>query len=217
MQFLSALAFVFLSTCALLPQTRPVEVGEDATQPALEATVALVGDLGQTYCSGVLHRGIVITANHCVDHLDDPEHSPGLNIVLRSDESELIPAEVLRNDFGHDVALVRATDRVLPDGLVLAASPPGYGEGVVVIGHPYGLRWSMVNGIVSHPRREGGPMPTMLWVQISSPVSPGNSGGPVLNGRAEIVGIVSFIVNSDSHLAGAVHLEAIQEVLSEVH
>lgn len=57
------------------------------------------------------------------------------------------------------------------------------GEPIFVIGHPEGLRFTLSSGIVS--RLEGD------IVQISAPVSPGNSGGPVYDARGNLVGIVS--------------------------
>jgi S1-C subfamily serine protease len=62
-------------------------------------------------------------------------------------------------------------------------SPPKDGEPIFVIGHPQGLRFSLSNGIIA---REEGSM-----IQISAPVSPGNSGGPVFDGRGNLLGIVS--------------------------
>jgi S1-C subfamily serine protease len=52
-----------------------------------------------------------------------------------------------------------------------------------VIGHPQGLRFSLSSGIIA--REEGG------IIQISAPVSPGNSGGPVYDERGNLLGIVS--------------------------
>jgi S1-C subfamily serine protease len=57
------------------------------------------------------------------------------------------------------------------------------GEPIFVIGHPEGLRFTLSNGIIS--RLDGD------VVQISAPVSPGNSGGPVYNAHGNLVGIVN--------------------------
>jgi serine protease Do len=60
---------------------------------------------------------------------------------------------------------------------------PKDGEPIFVIGHPQGLRFTLSNGIIS--REEGG------IIQISAPISPGNSGGPVYDERGNLLGIVT--------------------------
>lgn len=79
------------------------------------------------------------------------------------------------------------------------------GEPVFVIGHPKGLKFTLSNGMVS--RRE----PEVGLLQISAPVSPGNSGGPVFDDRGNLIGIVvSQAVGSDAqNLNFAVGAEAL--------
>lgn len=61
------------------------------------------------------------------------------------------------------------------------------GETVFVIGHPEGLRFTLSTGIIS--RMEGN------TIQMSAPVSPGNSGGPVFDDKGNLVGIVTSMVD----------------------
>jgi S1-C subfamily serine protease len=63
------------------------------------------------------------------------------------------------------------------------------GENVFVIGHPEGLRFTLSTGIIS--RLHGS------TIQISAPVSPGNSGGPVFDERGDLVGIVTSMVDKN--------------------
>jgi S1-C subfamily serine protease len=61
------------------------------------------------------------------------------------------------------------------------------GERAVSIGNPLGLEHTLTTGIVSSRRTfKGRP-----WIQMSTPISPGNSGGPVFNGRGEVVGVTT--------------------------
>ncbi len=59
------------------------------------------------------------------------------------------------------------------------------GDDVVCIGNPHGLVWTMTDGSVS-ARRENA-------IQISAPISPGNSGGPLVNSYGELIGVNSFV------------------------
>ena len=91
----------------------------------------------------------------------------------------------------------------------LAKSGPTIeGESVFVIGHPEGLRFTLSTGIVS--RLQGS------VVQISAPVSPGNSGGPVFDEHGTLVGIVTSMVDRSGdpnaeNLNFAVRADAILE------
>src|SRR5262249_21665106 len=57
------------------------------------------------------------------------------------------------------------------------------GEAIYVIGHPEGLKFTLSNGIIS--RLDGS------VVQISAPVSPGNSGGPVYDAHGNLIAVVT--------------------------
>jgi len=62
------------------------------------------------------------------------------------------------------------------------------GESIFVIGHPEGLTFSISNGLISQKRNEE-------LIQISAPVSPGNSGGPVYDEYGNLIGIVQSVLD----------------------
>ncbi|MGD0570682.1 MAG: serine protease [Candidatus Sulfotelmatobacter sp.] len=70
---------------------------------------------------------------------------------------------------------------------VAKATPQSEGENIFVIGHPEGLRFTLSTGIIS--RMQGS------TIQMSAPVSPGNSGGPVFDDRGNLVAIVTSMVD----------------------
>jgi len=82
-----------------------------------------------------------------------------------------------------DLALVTLPLR-LP-ALPVAAKRPLVGDPLLVLGSPLGLGGTVTSGIVSAYRTEDG----TEYLQFSAPISPGNSGGPVINRRGEVVGI----------------------------
>jgi hypothetical protein len=69
--------------------------------------------------------------------------------------------------------------------LPLSATTPATGEHIVVLGAPEGLTNTVSDGIVSAIR----PLDGQTLIQISAPISPGSSGGPVLNMRGEVIGV----------------------------
>jgi S1-C subfamily serine protease len=64
------------------------------------------------------------------------------------------------------------------------------GEDIFVIGHPQGLRYTLSTGIISRTDAD--------VLQMSAPVSPGNSGGPVYDDRGNLVGIVTSMVDRNT-------------------
>lgn len=71
---------------------------------------------------------------------------------------------------------------------LVSANQVNAGDTIYVIGHPEGLYFSLSTGIVSR-------QPTDHTLQISAPISPGNSGGPVYDPHGALVGIVSYTFN----------------------
>jgi serine protease Do len=108
--------------------------------------------------------------------------------VVRSDGQKQTGASV-QSDGLLDLALVRVTGAAatpLPLGDV---SELVVGEQVMVIGSPMGLEFTVHPGIVSNVSRT---MFGLSYFQIDAQVNPGNSGGPVLNDRGQVVGVVSL-------------------------
>ena len=74
----------------------------------------------------------------------------------------------------------------LPRPVVLGVSDEVVvGESVVVIGNPIGLEHTMTDGMVSSRRVYEG----KRYIQMSAPVSPGNSGGPVFDEHGDVIGV----------------------------
>jgi len=82
-----------------------------------------------------------------------------------------------------DLALIDVKADIAP--LKASKETPRAGEAVLVIGSPLGLGGSVTTGSVSALRSEGG----INFIQFSAPISPGNSGGPLVNSAGEVIGI----------------------------
>jgi len=84
--------------------------------------------------------------------------------------------------------------------LPLGVVRPTIGERVFALGNPLGLEGTISEGIVSGIRQlEDGEL-----YQITSPISPGSSGGPVLNSRGEVIGVATAALRSGQNLNFAV-------------
>jgi len=93
-------------------------------------------------------------------------------------------SQIVALDPDHDLALLSVPGFDAPK-LPLADAPPAAGESVVVLGSPKGFEGSVSTGVVAAVRPQG--------VQFTAPISPGSSGGPVLNDRAQVIAVSASV------------------------
>ncbi len=154
--------------------------------------------------------GLVLTNNHVVAGVDR------VRVVL-SDGSE-VDAEIVGQDAKTDLALLRL-DRAaaelhpLPLGDSDEILP---GDWVVAIGNPFGLDHTVTVGIVSAKGRDIGHGPYDDYIQTDAAMNPGNSGGPLLNMRGEVVGINAAINPEANTIGFAVPINLAKEILPEL-
>lgn len=98
-------------------------------------------------------------------------------------------------DEGRDICVARI-DSTETNIIPIAQDLPRKGERVTALGSPHGLSFTATTGIISaiRPADElgrdiGDPTMRGTWVQVDAALSPGNSGGPLINGKGEVVGM----------------------------
>jgi hypothetical protein len=99
---------------------------------------------------------------------------------------------VLAVDADRDLVLLKVSGRRLPYLALAPTEGLQVGDHVVAIGSPLGLEGSVSDGIVSALRNEE---QGANWIQTTAPVSHGNSGGPLLDMRGKVVGVITAGVN----------------------
>lgn len=85
------------------------------------------------------------------------------------------------------------------------------GERVIAIGSPQGLENTVSDGIISAIRS----YKTTRYLQITAPISPGSSGGPVLNGSGQVIGVATMQAQEGQNLNFAVSSEHLKPLLDE--
>ena len=157
-----------------------------------QESVAQVRSRGRGIGAGVIWagEGLVVTNHHVVA---GRSRNPKVTVVLR--DGREVDAEVVKRGHNLDLALLRLEDA--PHDL--SAAPVGdsdalrVGELVYAIGHPWGRLGAVTAGVVSGLGVAGGPGGGTRYVQSDVSLAPGNSGGPLLNARGEVVGINAMI------------------------
>lgn len=120
-------------------------------------------------------RSTLITNYHVIEE-EWKANRKGLRL---RQESRQLDATVERVSVGNDVALLTFSG-ALPT-LSKAPDQPAVGDPVLVVGAPLGLGGSVSNGIVAAYRNG--------YIQFTAPIAPGNSGGPVVNLKGQVVGV----------------------------
>jgi len=142
--------------------------------------------------------GFIVTNAHVVENADE------VNVRL-TDKREL-KAKVIGVDVRSDVAVVKVEASGLPIMKIGDAKKLRPGEWVIAIGSPFGFQNSVTAGIVSATSRENLAQDPNLdavpFIQTDVAVNPGNSGGPLLNMKGEVVGINSQIFSRTGSFAG---------------
>lgn len=95
------------------------------------------------------------------------------------------PGTIVRVDPGDDLAIVHIRERLV--ALVSVTQRPKIGATVMAVGSPLGLGGTVTLGIVSGFRSLEG----SDYVQFSAPISPGNSGGPVVDSHGRVIAVAS--------------------------
>lgn len=126
-------------------------------------------------------------------------------------------AKVVKTDESHDLAMIECQDKELVhETAKVATKTPELSEHVVAIGHPSGFYYSVLNGTVAAYRGSikgydvRGP-----FLQLQAPVFYGNSGGPLYNDNAELVGIADAITEALPSEGFYIHLDTIRHFLYE--
>jgi serine protease Do len=134
--------------------------------------------------------GLVLTNHHVVA---GGRRGSRVQVVMR--DGSTFDAEVLKRDRELDLALLRI-EEASGDLLAARVGDSGalrVGQLVYAIGHPWGRLGAVTAGIVSGLDVVRGPGGRARYVQSDVALAPGNSGGPLLNARGEVVGINAMI------------------------
>jgi serine protease Do len=150
----------------------------------------------------------VVTARHLV--VDGA-------VVIRDVSGRELPGVLVGADARTDLALVRV-DGLGATPLRLGSSDDlAVGRTVIAIGNPYGLAHSLAVGVLAGRGRRVGDdladLPRVDFLQLSVPLNPGNSGGPIVGPDGAVVGVLSGTHAQGQAIAFAVPVEVLTRSL----
>jgi tetratricopeptide (TPR) repeat protein len=120
-----------------------------------------------------------------------------------------VPLKVVKIDRKNDLAILSVDVDLTSNPLPLSAETVSPGEQIFAIGNPEGLEKTISQGIVSGLRNRD----DRNLIQITSPISHGSSGGPILNAKGEVVGVAVGMLEDGQNLNFAVPVSYVRSIL----
>ena len=134
-------------------------------------------------------------------------------VAVKTSAGDTFPVTTaLSIDEETDIAVLRTeVPRPLVTLQLADSSLVKVGEDVAAIGSPQGLENTISTGIVSGLRNLSD---KLSYIQMTAPISPGSSGGPLLNANGEVIGITTFLVGGGQNLNFCIPINYAKRMLS---
>jgi len=169
--------------------------------------------------SGVIltSDGYIATNQHVV--------SDAIKVEVTLHNKKTYIAKVVGVDPTTDLALIKIEDNNLPYIPFGNSDQLEVGDWVLAVGNPFDLTSTVTAGIVSakgrniHMLNEKNALAVESFIQTDAAVNPGNSGGPLVNLKGELVGINTAIASSSGSFSGysfAVPVSLVQKVMDDL-
>jgi serine protease Do len=153
--------------------------------------------------------GSILTNNHVVERAE--------RITVKLSDGRTLRARVIGADPDTDIALIKVDGQTgLPVAPLGDSSTLRMGEWVCAIGNPLGYEHSVTVGVVSFLGRKLFDMSLDNYIQTDAAINFGNSGGPLINSRGEVIGINAAISSRASSIGFAVPISGATAVLPQL-
>ena len=134
-----------------------------------------------------------------------------MRVRLIGDPQLLNVAAIERFDALNDLALLHVPDLTAPALELAVGVTPVVGDAIYAVGSPLGVEGTFAPGMVSGLRGEG----RMALIQITAPVSPGSSGGPLLDVQGRVLGVIVGTIAEGQNLNFAIPTTTVTSWLRE--
>jgi serine protease Do len=153
--------------------------------------------------------GFILTNHHVIDGAD--------RIMVRLTDGRNLRAERIGSDPDTDIALIKVESvRSLPYAPLGDSDALRVGEWVIAIGNPLAYEHTVTVGVVSFIGRKLFDSSLDRYIQTDAAINFGNSGGPLINSRGEVIGINAAISSRASNIGFAVPINQASAILPQL-
>lgn len=143
---------------------------------------------GSGTCFALADNNVFVTNYHVVKSFRE--------VCIENSSKDCYLAKVIFVDPVRDLAFLRTAEKIEMPAIQLSTAPIQRGDKAFVAGFPYGMPLGITAGIISATSQL---MENKPYIQVDAAVNPGNSGGPLMNEKNEVIGvIVSKFSNADN-------------------
>jgi len=201
-----------LALAALLPMALPVAAQEQEPVVAriarenLPSVVTLIAldDRDQPLALGsgffISRDGVLVTNAHVV--------GGAARVLVRWRGQSGVALKILNFARKYDLVTIQTSFTSTPAVLLADSDTAAVGQDVIVLGSPQGLEGTVSTGIIGGLRVLGG----VKFLQITAPISPGSSGGPVFNFQGRVIGISTATSAKGQNLNFALPVNLLRDV-----
>lgn len=141
--------------------------------------------------------------------------------VVRQNKMVVVDAEgmsrslldVVYLDAKYDLAFVKApVEHHMGDAQIRKQLVATEGDTVMAVGHPFGLKFTATQGIISNVAHHQG---DIQYIQHDAALNPGNSGGPLIDGQGYIIGVNTFIIQNGQNIGFSLPSNYLAQALDE--
>lgn len=176
-------------------------------EDSIKSVVTIKTDLSQGSGFFIADGGYVITNAHVMED--------ATQAVIITYDGESHSVQKIGENSVMDIILLRINDTNYAPLKLANSDDVKQGEQVIAIGNPYGLSFSVSQGIVSniHQTGENG---INAYIQIDAALNPGNSGGPLIDVNGRVIGINNFKISEAESLGFALESNYIKSVVNDM-
>jgi len=183
---------------------------DDAPLKPLDPIVPPKFGMGAGFYINEIH---VVTNYHVVKDADI------IRVYAFNHPYEITEVKLVGYDTEVDIAVLEILEDVEHDYIQFSDNTPLIGDTVYALGHGTSQMWSLTIGIISYDSRKNRQTSFVHYLQTDAVINSGNSGGPLLNEKGEVVGVNTLIISPDKHYVGygyVIPVKLVKRVVNQI-